>query len=147
MKLKLNERIKFFRKQNKLTQEKLSELLSCSIDTLQRWENGTREPRVSDISRLCEVFHCTEMELLSESLDDKCQLVVSWNWDDFKKGEINMNEEKFKLILGGDGKVGVSGAAMIKTREALEEFMTRIRSELEIAFETQVRRGVITAEA
>ena len=141
--MNLSENIRFFRKKVKLTQERLAELVSCSVDTLQRWENGTREPRASDITKLCAILGCTESELLNGFKDDKVELVLSWNWEDMKKGEINMNEDKFKLILGGDGRVGLQGAGMITSREAIEDFLSRVRNELEIAFETQVKRGVI----
>ena len=141
--MNLGENIRFFRKKVKLTQERLAELVSCSVDTLQRWENGTREPRASDITKLCAILGCSESDLLNGPRDDKVELVLSWNWEDMKKGEINMNEDKFKLILGGDGRVGLQGAGMITSREAIEEFLSRVRNELEIAFETQVKRGVI----
>ena len=54
-----------------------------------------------------------------------------------------MDENKFKLILGGDGMVGLHGAGRITSRKAIDEFLHRVRSELEIAFDAQVRRGVI----
>ena len=74
--MNIHKNIRFFRKKNKLTQEKLSELVSCSVDTLQRWENGTREPRVSDITKLCKILHCTEVELLNGLQDNKVELVL-----------------------------------------------------------------------
>ncbi len=137
------KRISEMRKKIGINQEELAHMLSVNTITLSRWENGHFEPKVSMIKKLCEIFHCTETELLSESSDDKCQLVVSWNWDDFKKGEINMNEEKFKLVLDEDGKIGISGAGMMKTRAAIDEFVAKVKSELEIAFDTQVRRGIL----
>ena len=54
-----------------------------------------------------------------------------------------MEEEKFNLILGGDGKVGLHGAGLITSHEAIEEFLGRIRNELEIALDAQIRRGAI----
>ncbi len=141
--MNLSENIRFFRKKNKLTQEKLAELVFCSVDTLQRWENGTREPRASDITKLCGILGCTETELLNGLRDDKIILTLSYDWTDMKEGEINMNEDKFNLILGGDGKVGLHGAGMITSREAIEEFLSRVRNELEIALEAQMKRGVI----
>ena len=74
--MKLSENIRFFRKKTKLTQEKLAELISCSIDTLQRWENGTREPKASDIVRLCEIFYCNETELLNGPVSNDWELRI-----------------------------------------------------------------------
>ena len=54
-----------------------------------------------------------------------------------------MNENKFKLILGNDGMIGLNGAGLITSHEAIEDFLGRIRKELEIALDAQVRRGVV----
>ena len=117
--------------------------MSISTVTLSRWENGLFEPKVSMIKKLCEILSCTEDELLNGSRDDKVKIVLSWDWEDMKKGEINMNENEFKLILGGNGNIGLHGAGRITSREAIEEFLERVRNELEIALEAQIKRGVV----
>lgn len=86
---------------------------------------------------------CTESELLNGSQEDKVELVLSWNWEDMKKGEINMDANKFKLILGEDGMIGLHGAGKLTSQEAIEEFLGKVREQLEIALDAQVRRGVI----
>ena len=60
--------------------------------------------------------------------DGKIELVVSWNWEDYKKGEINMFDEKFLMVLGTDGRVGLQGAGMVTSKAAIEEFLGRILS-------------------
>ncbi len=139
--------IKQLRKVRRITQEELSYLMGVHENTIRLWEKGVREPRSSDIKKLCEVLGCTESELLNGPQEDKVELVLSWNWQDMKEGEINMDANKFKLILGEDGKVGLHGAGMITSREAIEEFLGRVRGELEIALDAQIRRGVIPQEA
>ena len=57
--------------------------------------------------------------------------------------ELGRHEERRKLILGEDGKIGLHGAGMITSRDAIEEFLGRVRGELEIALDAQIRRGVI----
>lgn len=131
------------RKRRGINQEELAHMLDVNTTTLSRWETGLFEPRASVIRKLCEILDCTESELLNGPSEDKVEIVLSWNWEDMKKGEINMDENKFKLILGGDGMVGLHGAGRITSREAIDEFLRRVRSELEIAFDAQVRRGVI----
>ena len=135
------------RKKRKITQEELAQALSVNTITLSRWENGHFEPKASMIKKLCEVLCCTESELLNGSQEDKVELVLSWNWEDMKKGEINMDINRFKVILGEDGKIGLHGAGMITSRAGIEEFLGRVRNELEIALDAQVRRGVIPQEA
>ena len=50
-----------------MTQQELAKLIPCSIDSIRRWETNTREPRISDLVRLCEVLGCSEADLLSKS--------------------------------------------------------------------------------
>ena len=135
--------IMVIRKRKGITQESLAHSLSITTVTLSRWENGHFEPKASMIKKLCECLDCSETELLNGSQDNRIELVVSWNWEEMKKGEIDMNEEKFKLILDVDGKVGIQGAGKITSMEAIEEFLGRIRNELVIALDTQIRRGVV----
>ena len=139
--------LKQLRKKIGMTQEELSAQMGVHENTIRLWEKGVREPRSSDISRLCDVLGCTESELLNGPRGDKVEITLSWDWSEYKKGAINMDDEKFKLILGGDGKVGLHGAGLITSREAIEEFLLRIRSELEIALEAQIKRGVVAQEA
>ena len=56
--------IKKWRKQAGLTQEKLADLVNVHLNTLSRWESGQREPRASEIAKLCEVLGVSEAELL-----------------------------------------------------------------------------------
>ena len=56
--------IKKWRKQAGLTQEKLADLVNVHLNTLSRWESGQREPRASEIAKLCKVLGVSEAELL-----------------------------------------------------------------------------------
>ncbi len=139
--------LKMFREKAGLTQLELANAMGVQTQTVWRWEHGEREPSISLIKKLCEILGCTESELLNGSQEDRVELVLSWNWEDMKKGEINMDINKFKVILGEDGKIGLHGAGMITSRAGIEEFLGRVRNELEIALDAQVRRGVIPQEA
>ena len=44
MRVKLSENIKKFRKERKMTQEQLAEILLVSGRTISRWETGTNMP-------------------------------------------------------------------------------------------------------
>ena len=135
------------RKREGYTQSKLADLVGVSFMTVRRWESGEIIPRVDEFKRLSETLHVTIDELLNGVKDNKVELVISWNWEDMKKGEINMEENKFKMILGGDGTVGLNGAMKVMSLADVEDFIARVRSELKIAFDTQKRRGVIPQNA
>jgi len=48
-----------------MTQEKLAELVDIHVNTLLRWEYGTREPKASEIQKLAKALGVTEAELLN----------------------------------------------------------------------------------
>lgn len=73
--------IKILRKMRGITQEELSERIGVHENTIRLWEKGIREPRSSDIAKLCEVLGCTESELLNDSDTQKWELrIVMKKW-------------------------------------------------------------------
>lgn len=63
----LGEAIRHYRSKLNMTQQELAKLIPCSIDSIRRWETNAREPRISDLVRLCEVLQCSEADLLGGS--------------------------------------------------------------------------------
>lgn len=143
----ISSRIRDLRKKRGLNQFELSEEVGVSVDSIRRWESNKQFPRANELSDLASVLKVTVDELLNGTQEGKAELVVSWNWEDMKKGEINMDKNRFKVILGEDGKIGLQGAGIITSRAGIEEFLGRVRNELEIALDAQVKRGVIPQEA
>ena len=47
-----------------LSQFVLSEKVGVHENTVRRWESGQREPRASEIAKLCKVLGVSEAELL-----------------------------------------------------------------------------------
>jgi len=138
------KRLKEFRVQEHLTQAKLADLTGVSIITVKRWEKGTRTPRMDEIKKLCEVLHVSEADLLNEPQGEEIKLTLSWHWEEMKEGVINMTaDNKFQIVLGDDGRIGLTGAALFPDRETIEDFIARVREQVEIAFDAQVRRGAI----
>lgn len=72
----LGEAIKHYRKQNNLTQQELADAIPCSIDSVRRWENGTREPRASDIKKLSQALNCTEADLLNGRVKQEFEVKI-----------------------------------------------------------------------
>ena len=132
-----------FRKRARLTQKNLADLIKVSLKTVQRWEWGERTPRLEEIKKLVEVLNVSEEDLLKEVHSDKIKITLSWQWEEFTKGEINMDANKFNLFLGDDGQIGLHGAGMMTTRDAINEFLARVKEQIEIAYEAQIKRGVI----
>ena len=135
--------IKQLRKSRGITQEELSERIGVHENTIRLWEKGLREPRSSDILKLCEVLGCTESELLNGPSDGKVKITLVYDWDKMKEGSIDMNGNEFELILGSNGQIGLKGAGLITSAEAIEEFLSRVREQLTIALDAQIKRGVV----
>ena len=54
-----------------------------------------------------------------------------------------MNDNKFKLILGEDGVIGLHGAGKITSHDAINDFLGDVKNQLEIALDAQIKRGAI----
>ena len=137
------EWLAIWRQKRGLTQAQLGAKTGIDPNMISRYERNTAVPTLENISRLALGLGITIDELLKAPKTEQVEIVLSWDWEDMKKGEINMNENKFKLILGEDGMVGLHGAGMVTSREQIEEFLGRIRNELEIALDAQIKRGVV----
>ena len=130
-------------KKRGLTLEKLADLVNLHINTIFRWENGLREPKASDIKKLCAALECTESDLLNGPNDGKIKITLSYDWEKFEKGELEMDGNLFEVFLGGHGEVGIKGSGLPKSREELEELKQRMCKELDKAFDYQLERGAI----
>ena len=138
--------IKQLRKLRGLTQEELSERIGVHENTIRLWERGVREPRLSDMAKLCEVLGCTESELLNGLDDGRVRLTLVYDWGQMKEGNIDMTGNDFELILGSQGQIGLKGAGLLTSAEAIDEFLARVKEQLTIALDAQKRRGAIPQE-
>lgn len=64
--MKFNERLKALRKERGLTQTELADAAGVALMTVQRWEAGTNEPRVSDIQKLAGALGITTAALIGD---------------------------------------------------------------------------------
>ena len=141
--MKIHETIKKLRKNNGLNQYDLAEATRVSVDTVRRWEKGTQVPRADELIRLAKSLGCTEHELLNGPDDGKIKVTISYDWEKFEKGEINMNGNLFELFLGKLGEIGIKGAGLPKTVEEKEELKQKICADIDDMFDLQVKRGAI----
>ncbi len=123
--------------------KKLSELLGVKLNTIWRWEKERASPSVETAKNLAKILGITESELLNGPKDEKIRITLVYDWDRMKEVNIDMNGNEFELILGSNGQVGLKGSGMLTSHEAIDDFLARIREQLEVAFDAQVRRGVI----
>ena len=63
----LSSNIRYFRKENRMSQEELAAKLNKkSYTTIQKWESGVSEPSVSDTLRMASIFGTTMQDLVGE---------------------------------------------------------------------------------
>lgn len=86
----------------------------------------------------------TVEELLNGPSSGQMKITLSYDWSKYQEGgNIDMDENGFELFLGSKGQVGLKGAMPLVNRDSIEEFVSRVREQLEIAFEAQIKRGAI----
>ena len=64
---KITLRIRELRKERKLTQTQLAELLATTQDTISLWELGKSYPDLPSLVRLCDIFDVSADYLLGRS--------------------------------------------------------------------------------
>ena len=58
------ERLRAFRKQQKLTQKQLGQRINIANATISSWEDGAKVPNILSIINLCEAFDLSLDDLL-----------------------------------------------------------------------------------
>ena len=139
----LGQRLRELRKRAGLTQEKLAEMLDVSYMTIRRWESEKIIPRMDEVKQLAEALNVSKSELLNGPSDGKVKITLVYDWDKMKEGSIDMNGNDFELILGSNGQIGLKGAGMLTSTEAIDEFLLRVKEQLTIALDAQIKRGVV----
>ena len=70
MKLMLAENIRMFRKQRKLTQEKLAEALGVTVGAVYKWEAGLSQPELNLVAEMADFFDTSVDVLLGYRMKD-----------------------------------------------------------------------------
>ncbi|MBQ6487847.1 MAG: helix-turn-helix transcriptional regulator [Solobacterium sp.] len=70
MKLMLAENIRMFRKQRKLTQEKLAEALGVTVGAVYKWESGLSQPELNLVAEMADFFDTSVDVLLGYRMKD-----------------------------------------------------------------------------
>jgi len=86
--------IKHYRKKAGLTQPDLAEKSGLSIVTISRYESGHREPRASDIQKLCEVLGVGESELLNGPEKQEIEIRIVIRESDEEVGNVTIDMSK-----------------------------------------------------
>lgn len=70
MKLSLSENIRLYRKQRKMTQEKLAEALGVTVGAVYKWESGQSQPELNLLVEMADFFDTSVDVLLGYRIQD-----------------------------------------------------------------------------
>ena len=135
--------LKTIRRKLKLSQNDLEELTGIDANTFSRYERGVVIPSVEVAQKIASALNVSVDDLLNGPNDGKIRITLSYDWEKFQKGELEMDGNLFEVFLGGHGEVGIKGSGLPKSREELEELKQRMCKELDKAFDYQLERGAI----
>ena len=132
------------RKKQGLTQTELAELAGEGMNSIARYERGEVQPSVDVAIAIAKALHVDLVELLEgKTKNDKIKVTLSYDWSKYEEEGIVMDSNEFEVFLGKKGEIGLKGAGLVTSREAIEEFLANIRLQNESAFEAQVKRGAV----
>lgn len=91
----IGKRIQQKRKQFKLNQDELAEMIGKSRQMVSYYENGTTEPGLADLKEMAKVFNCTVSYLIGET-DEEGKLIELIPQPDLSKSE----KANYEKIIG-----------------------------------------------
>lgn len=119
--MNIGDRIKSKRKEKRLTQKELSDLVNVSAQVISNWERDYTHPDYDDVARLSEVLNCSSDYLLGRT--DKKESGVSYTAPLTKKDEQDIAKrlEQIKSDIEHTDGLAFDGEPLSK--EAQESFL------------------------
>lgn len=105
--MKFGDNLRKFRKNKKMSQEKLAEKMNVSRQSVSKWELSESYPEMSNILKLCDIFHCTINDLVNDTLIDIDSLD-----EDIKMSVVKFKKEKQKKMKGISKTIYVTSRVM-----------------------------------
>ncbi len=95
--MRFNDNLKRIRREKKLSQQELADMLKVAQSTVGMWESGRRTPKLEEIDRLAKVLRVTVNRLVGKT-DRKIQIIRNEVYIDGRKVE-EFNEGDVREIL------------------------------------------------
>ncbi len=68
--MKFSEKLQTLRKNNKLSQEQLADMLDVSRQAVSKWEGGQTYPEMDKLLSMCKIFGCTLDDLTNDEIKE-----------------------------------------------------------------------------
>lgn len=68
--MSFNEKLQYLRKENKLSQEQLADMLDVTRQSVSKWESGTTYPEMDKLITMCKIFKCSLDDLTNDEVTE-----------------------------------------------------------------------------
>lgn len=68
--MRFNEKLQILRKEKKLSQEQLADMLDVTRQSVSKWESGTTYPEMDKLIMLCKIFKCSLDDLTNDEVSE-----------------------------------------------------------------------------
>ena len=104
--MKLNEKLKKLRIENKMTQRELANKLGISIPTLQKYEYGTLKIKNDIILALCEIFKISPNVFLNDETNNMLKELDEFEKKEYRKNRALLVIEKIRKDIQKKEEIG-----------------------------------------
>ena len=135
--------LRAIRERKGLTLQQVEDLTGIDGNTISRYERGVLNPTSKTVLKISEGLGVTVDELLNGPVENR--ITIELVFEKPKEEMIDMSNAngKFKLFLGDDGEVGISGGAKFASKEDIKTWASDLIKQLEFGFDCQVQRGAL----
>lgn len=104
--MKLNEKLKKLRIENKMTQRELANKLGISIPTLQKYEYGTLKIKNEIILALCEIFKISPNVFFNDETNNMLKELDEFEKKEYRKNRALLVIEKMRKDIQKKEEIG-----------------------------------------
>lgn len=104
--MKLNEKLKKLRIENKMTQRELANKLGISIPTLQKYEYGTLKIKNEIILALCEIFKISPNVFFNDETNNMLKELDEFEKKEYRKNRTLLVIEKIRKDIQKKEEIG-----------------------------------------
>lgn len=72
--MNFGEKLKQIRKEKKISQQSLAEMIKVSLPNIRKWESNEKMPTKGEITKLCKCLKCQRSDLIKEMKEEKKEL-------------------------------------------------------------------------
>lgn len=122
-----SEKIKARRKLLKMTQSELAEATNISVSSIQKYEYGTANPKIEQLTKIATTLKCSPLDLLGDNLD----ALTKWNYQ-YDTAALSQQVDLFKnvgAVFGEDANVlldtytSLNNTGKKKVQEYIEDML------------------------